>query len=319
MYVTINNYTTNLNKKIFETEFIFIKKINFIFLKIKKIKKNFFINIKQIINFIIFFNIWKKIIFKNNLICFFYIKNIIMNNIDFFFKLNLISKGLEFINKINLTNLFNIAKTILWTNIGFFEIDDFFIFIKKYNILIKNIIIESIDKIPYLTKYIIPNKVRISNSNRIRLGSFISEKVTIMSEGYLNFNTFISKNCMIEGRVSAGVYIGKNTDLGGSCSIMGTLSGGGNIIISIGENCLIGANAGVGISLGDNNIIESGLYITNGIKVFLNINFKKIIIKAKKLSFINNLTFYRNSLNGKIYCCKNNIFTSKTNNNLHIN
>ncbi|AFP83491.1 DapH/DapD/GlmU-related protein [Candidatus Carsonella ruddii] len=319
MYFSINNYTINLKKKIFETEFIFLKKINFTIFKIKKIKKKIFINIKQIIKFVIFYNIWKKLFFKNNIICFFNIKNIIYDNIDFFFKLNLISKGLEFINTLNLTNLFNIAKNIIWTNIGFFEINDFFFFLKKYNIILKNIIIESIDKIPYLTKYIIPNKVRISNSNRIRLGSFISEEVTIMSEGYLNFNTFISKNCMIEGRVSAGVYIGENTDLGGSSSIMGTLSGGGNIIISIGKNCLIGANSGIGISIGNYNIIESGLYITNGTKVFLLIKLKKIIIKAKKLSFINNLTFYRNSLNGKIFCCKNNIFSSKINNILHKN
>ncbi|MBY0585349.1 2,3,4,5-tetrahydropyridine-2,6-dicarboxylate N-succinyltransferase, partial [Candidatus Carsonella ruddii] len=136
-------------------------------------------------------------------------------------------------------------------------------------------------------------------------GSYLSKGVTVMSEGYVNFNTYIGENCMIEGRVSSGVYISNNTDLGGSSSIMGTLSGGGKNIISLGNNCLLGANSGIGFSLGNNCIVEAGLYLTSGMKIFLFIKNNFIIVKAKNLSFVNNLIFYRNSLNGKIECSKN--------------
>ncbi|BFI90837.1 DapH/DapD/GlmU-related protein [Candidatus Carsonella ruddii] len=314
LYLSILNYNTNFNKKIIYCNFLKIKK-NIFFLKIKKKKFKYFLNIKQTIFFFFFLKIWNKIKFKNNLLFLTFIKKEIRSNLDGIFKLYLISKGIIINNVLNLNKIFLKSKNLIWTNIGCFCIKDFL----KLNFNIINLIIESIDKIPYLTKYFIPKNVRLSNSNRIRLGAFISEGTTVMSEGYINFNTFIGNNCMIEGRVSAGVYISSNTDIGGSCSIMGTLSGGGNNIISIGNNCLLGANSGIGISLGNNCIIEAGLYITSGTKISLIFKNKKIIIKAKTLSFLNNLIFYRNSINGKVECCKNYSNFDKINKDLHKN
>ncbi|AFP83872.1 DapH/DapD/GlmU-related protein [Candidatus Carsonella ruddii] len=313
-FITITNYTTNFKKKIINSIFYCVKK-KFFFLKIKKKHYYYFINIKQIIFLLIFFNNWKKFFFKNNLILISFIKYNIISNIDGIFKLYLISRKYIKNNILNLNKIFNYLTNLIWTSIGFFDVKDFY----KFKLNNFKIIIESIDKIPFLIKYIIPNNIRISNTNRVRLGAYISNGVTIMSEGYVNFNTFIGKNCMIEGRVSSGVYISNNTDIGGSSSIMGTLSGGGNNIISIGNNCLLGANSGIGISLGDNCIIEAGLYITSGIKISLILKKKKIIIKAQFLSFLNNLIFYRNSINGKIECCKNNLNLTKINNFLHLN
>ncbi|WMC19881.1 MAG: 2,3,4,5-tetrahydropyridine-2,6-carboxylate N-succinyltransferase [Candidatus Carsonella ruddii] len=313
LYITILNYNTNYNKKIIYCNFLKIKK-NIFILKLKKKKFKSFLNIKQTIFFFFFFKIWFKLKFKNNLLFFTFIKKEIQSNLDGIFKLFLISIKKK-PNILNLNKIFLKLKNLIWTNIGCFDIKDFLTF--KFNKI--NLTIESIDKIPFLTKYFIPKNVRISNINRIRLGCYISKGVTIMSEGYVNFNTYIGKNCMIEGRVSAGVYISNNTDIGGSCSIMGTLSGGGSNIISIGNNCLLGANSGIGISLGNNCIIEAGLYITSGTKVSLILKNHKIIIKAKILSFLNNLIFYRNSINGKIECCKNYFNSEKINKDLHKN
>ncbi|WMC19283.1 MAG: 2,3,4,5-tetrahydropyridine-2,6-carboxylate N-succinyltransferase [Candidatus Carsonella ruddii] len=314
VYLTILNYKTNYKKKIISSIFLKIKK-NIFILKIKKKNFKYFLNIKQTIFFFFFFKIWNKIQFKNNLLFFSFTKNEIKSNLDGIFKLFLISKKKVKNNILNLNKIFLKLKNLIWTNIGCYDINDFLSI--KFNKI--NLIIESIDKIPYLTKYLIPKNIRISNSNRIRLGSFISEGTTVMSEGYINFNTYIGKNCMIEGRVSAGVYISNNTDIGGSCSIMGTLSGGGSNIISIGSNCLLGANSGIGISLGNNCIVEAGLYITSGTKINLILKKKKIIIKAKILSFLNNLIFYRNSINGKVECCKNYFNSVKINKDLHKN
>ncbi|WMC20477.1 MAG: DapH/DapD/GlmU-related protein [Candidatus Carsonella ruddii] len=313
LYLTILNYNTNYNKKIIYCNFLKIKK-NIFILKLKKKNNKLFLNIKQTIFFFFFFKVWNKIKFKNNLLFFTFIKKDIQSNLDGIFKLFLISIKKK-PNILNLNKIFLKLKNLIWTNIGCFDIKDFLIL--KINKI--NLIIESIDKIPFLTKYFIPKNIRISNINRIRLGCFLSEGVTIMSEGYVNFNTYIGKNCMIEGRISAGVYISNNTDIGGSCSIMGTLSGGGSNIISIGNNCLLGANSGVGISLGNNCIIEAGLYITSGTKINLILKNNKIIVKAKILSFLNNLIFYRNSINGKIECCKNYFNSEKINKDLHKN
>ncbi|MFI4883881.1 MAG: DapH/DapD/GlmU-related protein [Candidatus Carsonella ruddii] len=312
LYFSLIEYKNN-NNKILICNFLFIIKKVF-FLKLKK-KKNFFLNIKQIILFLFNNKYWKKINFKNiNLILTIKNKNI-LSNVDAYFKLMLISKKIVKNNYLNLNNLFNKCYNILWTNLGSFDLNYF----NSLKLNKESLIIESIDKIPFLIKFLIPNNIRISNTNRVRLGTYICNGVTVMSEGYINFNTYIGKNSMIEGRISSGVTIKNETDIGGSVSIMGTLSGGGNILISIGNNCLLGANSGLGISIGNNCIIESGLYITSGLKIFLKIKKKYIIIKSKKISFINNLIFYRNSLNGHIECSKNKKKINKININLHKN
>ena len=155
-----------------------------------------------------------------------------------------------------------------------------------------------------MTDYVVPNGVRIADASRLRLGAYVGEGTTVMHEGFVNFNAGTAGPGMIEGRVSAGVFVGKGSDLGGGCSTMGTLSGGGNIVISVCEGCLIGANAGIGIPLGDRNTVESGLYITAGTKVALLDADNKLVkvLKARDLAGQPDLLFRRNSQTGAVEC-----------------
>ena len=219
-----------------------------------------------------------------------------------YLKLHLISYKLFLPNSLNIQNLFDNLENVAWTNQGPIEIDG----IEKEILLAKSsnqsLVIKSVDKFPPLTDYIIPPGVRIADSRRVRLGAYLSEGTTVMHEGFVNFNAGTLGPAMIEGRISAGVIVGKNSDLGGGCSTMGTLSGGNNIKISIGENCLLGANSGLGIPIGDNCVIEAGLYITSGSKVtkFSKNNEPESIVKASELAGENNLLFIRNSQSGAI-------------------
>ena len=219
-----------------------------------------------------------------------------------YLKLHLISYRFVLPNSINLDGLFNALPNVAWTNKGPISIDeiDQELLNSKQN---KNdLFIRSLDKFPQLVDYIIPKNVRIADTSRVRLGAYLSPGTTIMHEGFVNFNAGTLGTAMIEGRISAGVVVGDNSDLGGGCSTMGTLSGGNNIKISIGENCLIGANAGVGIPLGDNCTIEAGLYITAGTKIELYKENGDLdgVFKGSKLSNCSNLVFLRNSQNGKV-------------------
>ncbi|CAA3708670.1 2,3,4,5-tetrahydropyridine-2,6-dicarboxylate N-succinyltransferase [Candidatus Portiera aleyrodidarum] len=235
-----------------------------------------------------------------------------------FLKLHIMSYKLCKPNSINLFGIFNLMKTICWTNIG--PIDSEELLVTKNNSKLNNITITifSIDKFPKLTDYIIPECVRIADTSRIRLGAYLGKGTTIMHEGFCNFNAGTKGPCMIEGRISSGVFIKENSDLGGGSSILGTLSGGGKILISVGKNCLIGANAGCGIPLGNGCIIEAGLYITSSSKIaILDLNNKLLkIVKAKVLSYKNNLLFLRNSITGTIECRRNKKLI-KLNQNLH--
>ena len=218
-----------------------------------------------------------------------------------YLKLHLLSYKLVLPNTINLDGLFKILPNVAWTNIGPVDLEEINSVLAAGKIS-NNIFIRSLDKFPVLTDYIIPKNVRIADASRVRLGAYLGEGTTIMHEGFVNFNAGTLGKAMIEGRISAGVIIGKNSDLGGGCSTMGTLSGGNHIKISVGENCLIGANAGLGIPLGDNCTIEAGLYITAGTKIDLldDHGNSKEILKASDLSKKSNLVFLRNSLNGKV-------------------
>ena len=162
----------------------------------------------------------------------------------------------------------------------------------------------SVDKFPKMTDYVVPSGVRIADAARIRLGAYVGEGTTVMHEGFVNFNGGTEGPGMIEGRVSAGVFVGKGSDLGGGCSTMGTLSGGGNIVIKVGEGCLIGANAGIGIPLGDRNTVESGLYVTAGTKVALLDERNQLVkvVKARELAGQPDLLFRRNSETGAVEC-----------------
>ena len=219
-----------------------------------------------------------------------------------YLKLHLISYRFVLPNSINLDGLFNALPNVAWTNKGPISIDeiDQELLNSKQN---KNdLFIRSLDKFPQLVDYIIPKNVRIADTSRVRLGAYLSPGTTIMHEGFVNFNAGTLGTAMIEGRISAGVVVGDNSDLGGGCSTMGTLSGGNNIKISIGENCLIGANAGVGIPLGDNCTIEAGLYITAGTKIEVHKENGEVdgVLKGSELSNCSNLVFLRNSQNGKV-------------------
>ena len=219
-----------------------------------------------------------------------------------YLKLHLISYRFVLPNSINLDGLFNTLPNVAWTNKGPISIDEIDQKLLKSKQNKNDLFIRSLDKFPQLVDYIIPKNVRIADASRVRLGAYLSPGTTIMHEGFVNFNSGTLGKAMIEGRISAGVVVGNNSDLGGGCSTMGTLSGGNNIKISIGENCLIGANAGVGIPLGDNCTIEAGLYITAGTKIEVYKQNGDIdgVFKGSELSNCSNLVFLRNSQTGKV-------------------
>ena len=158
-------------------------------------------------------------------------------------------------------------------------------------------IVYGVDKFPRMVDYVIPEGVRIADGDRVRLGAYLSAGTTVMHEGFINFNAGTLGKSMVEGRISAGVVIGDGSDIGGGASIMGTLSGGGKEVISVGQRTLLGANSGIGISLGDDCIVEAGIYITAGSKISLP---DGKIVKAKELSGANNLLFRRNSQSGSL-------------------
>ena len=236
-----------------------------------------------------------------------------------YLKLHLISYKFVTPNSINLDGLFGVLPNVAWTNQGPIAINEIDERLSKSKLEDGNLFIRSLDKFPCLTDYIIPKNVRIADASRVRLGAYLSSGTTIMHEGFVNFNAGTLGKAMIEGRISAGVIIGNNSDLGGGCSTMGTLSGGNDIKISVGKNCLLGANSGLGIPLGDNCIVEAGLYITAGTKIeLLDDEGSKGVMKGSELSNYSNLVFIRNSLNGKVIA-KPNKLSVELNSELHSN
>ena len=220
-----------------------------------------------------------------------------------YLKLHLISHKFFKPNTLNLDGLFENLPNVAWTNVGPIAIEDINDAITNSKLNSDNpIYIRSLDKFPSLTDYIVPKNVRIADASRVRLGAYLSEGTTVMHEGFVNFNAGTLGNAMIEGRISAGVVVGNNSDLGGGCSTMGTLSGGNNVKISLGENCLLGANSGLGIPLGDNCTVEAGLYVTAGSKI----EYEGNVVKGIDLAFKNDLLFLRHSQNGKVIAKPNN-------------
>ena len=221
-----------------------------------------------------------------------------------FLKLHLLSHRLVIPHKLNLDGIFGILKNLAWTSLGAVDLED----LPKKQLQAKvdgeSLEVYSVDKFPKMTSYVVPSGVRIADTARIRLGAYIGEGTTVMHEGFVNFNAGTEGTAMIEGRISAGVVVGENSDLGGGCSTMGTLSGGGTEIISVGENCLIGANAGIGFPLADGCVVEAGLYVTAGTKINLFDDNGELIktAKAREISEIKNLLFRRNSLSGAVEC-----------------
>ncbi|MWV17692.1 2,3,4,5-tetrahydropyridine-2,6-dicarboxylate N-succinyltransferase [Pseudomonas sp. L-22-4S-12] len=224
-----------------------------------------------------------------------------------YLKLHLLSHRLVKPHGLNLTGIFPLLPNVAWTSQGAVDLAELAELQLEARLKGELLEVFSVDKFPKMTDYVVPAGVRIADSARVRLGAYIGEGTTVMHEGFVNFNAGTAGPGMIEGRVSAGVFVGKGSDLGGGCSTMGTLSGGGNIIISVGEGCLIGANAGIGIPLGDRSTVESGLYITAGTKVALldDANNLVKVIKARELAGQADLLFRRNSQTGAVECKTN--------------
>jgi 2,3,4,5-tetrahydropyridine-2-carboxylate N-succinyltransferase len=224
-----------------------------------------------------------------------------------YLKLHLLSYRLVKPNEMNLDGIFGILQNVVWTSEGPFSIADF----KKTQLEVRkenrHILVHSVDKFPRMTDYVTLSDVRIADANRVRLGAYLGSGTTIMHEGFVNFNAGSLGEAMIEGRISQGVVIGDKTDIGGGASTMGTLSGGNDVRISLGKNCLLGANSGLGIPLGDRCTVEAGLYLTASSKVEV-IDDKGEIsetVKASELASKSDLLFIRNSLTGSIQCRPN--------------
>ncbi|WP_417355823.1 2,3,4,5-tetrahydropyridine-2,6-dicarboxylate N-succinyltransferase [Gallaecimonas pentaromativorans] len=221
---------------------------------------------------------------------------------EVYLKLQLLSQRLVKPHGINLTGMFGLLPNVAWTNEGAIALGELPMRQLKARAEGRVLDVQSVDKFPKMTNYVVPAGIRIGDASRVRLGAHLAEGTTIMHEGFVNFNAGTLGTSMVEGRISAGVVVGNGSDLGGGCSTMGTLSGGNNVVISVGEGCLIGANAGLGIPLGDRCTVEAGLYVTGGSKVVvLDENGQEVeTVKASALAGKPDLLFRRNSQNGRI-------------------
>jgi len=216
---------------------------------------------------------------------------------DAYLRLQLLSHRLIKPRGLNLDGVFSILPNVVWTSAGACAVEGFEQIRPQLQSKYGNLVVYAVDKFPRMIDYVIPEGVRIADGDRVRLGAYLSSGTTVMHEGFVNFNAGTLGKSMVEGRISAGVVVGDGSDIGGGASIMGTLSGGGKEVISIGQRTLLGANSGVGISLGDDCVVEAGVYITAGSKITLP---DGKIVKAKELSGANNLLFRRNSQSGAL-------------------
>ncbi len=217
---------------------------------------------------------------------------------DAYLRLHLLSHRLARPNDINLDGLFGVLSNVVWTSAGPCAVDDF----EQTRLRLKidgSLHVYGVDKFPRMTDYVVPTGVRIADADRVRLGAHLASGTTVMHEGFCNFNAGTLGTSMVEGRIVQGVLVGADSDIGGGASIMGTLSGGGTERVSIGERCLVGAQAGVGISLGDDCVVEAGLYVTAGTKVTLD---DDSVVKARELSGRSSMLFLRDSTTGVVRC-----------------
>jgi 2,3,4,5-tetrahydropyridine-2-carboxylate N-succinyltransferase len=214
---------------------------------------------------------------------------------DAYLRLHLLSHRLVKPHGQSLDGIFGLLANVVWTSVGPCAVEGFELTRARLKAKHGSVTVYSVDKFPRMVDYVIPSGVRIADADRVRLGAHLASGTTVMHEGFVNFNAGTLGASMVEGRISAGVVVGDGTDVGGGASIMGTLSGGGKEVIAIGEKCLLGANSGLGISLGNNCVIEAGTYITAAAKVTLP---DGEVVKAGTLSGANDLLFRRNSLTG---------------------
>ncbi|HWB36875.1 MAG TPA: 2,3,4,5-tetrahydropyridine-2,6-dicarboxylate N-succinyltransferase [Rugosimonospora sp.] len=216
---------------------------------------------------------------------------------DVYLRLHLLSHRLVAPHTVNLTGIFGLLANVAWTSAGPVlpeQVDELRLLVRAGGGVLN---VFGIDKFPRMVDYVTPAGVRIADADRVRLGAHLAAGTTVMHEGFVNYNAGTLGTSMVEGRISAGVVVGDGSDVGGGASIMGTLSGGGKEVISIGERCLIGANAGIGISLGDDCVVEAGCYVTAGSKITLP---DGLVVKASSLSGSDGLLFLRNSVTGAL-------------------
>jgi len=216
---------------------------------------------------------------------------------DAYLRLHLLSHRLVKPHGQNLDGIFGRLSNVVWTSLGPCAVSGFEQTQLRARAAGLHLAVSSVDKFPRMTDYVVPSGVRIGDADRVRLGAYLAAGTTVMHEGFVNFNAGTLGTSMVEGRISAGVVVGDGSDIGGGASVMGTLSGGGATVISIGERCLVGANAGIGISLGDDCVVEAGCYVTAGTKATLP---DGRVVKAAELSGANGLQLWRNSVTGAV-------------------
>ena len=216
---------------------------------------------------------------------------------DAYLRLHLLSHRLAAPRTINLEGIFGTLPNVVWTSVGPCAVEGFESVRSRLRGAYGHLTVFGVDKFPRMVDYVLPSGVRIADADRVRLGAHLAPGTTVMHEGFVNYNAGTLGTSMVEGRISSGVVVGRDSDVGGGASIMGTLSGGGKQVISIGERCLLGANAGIGIALGDDCVVEAGLYVTAATKVTLP---GGNVVKALTLSGENGLLYIRNSVTGTI-------------------
>ncbi len=220
-----------------------------------------------------------------------------MDALDVWLRLHLLSARLARPRSINIDGIFGLLSNVVWTTIGPCAVEDFEATRLRARAAGHFIQVYGVDKFPRMTDYVVPSGVRIADADRVRLGAHLASGTTVMHEGFVTYTAGTLGTSMVEGRISAGVVVGDGSDLGGGASIMGTLSGGGQVVISIGERCLLGANSGVGISLGDDCVVAAGCYVTAGTKITLPDN---SVVKAVELSGQSGWQYWDNSLTGRV-------------------
>ena len=219
---------------------------------------------------------------------------------DAWLRLHLLSSRLVQPHGLSMNGVFGLLANVVWTSEGPCAVEGFELTRARLKAAGKNVAVYGVDKFPRMVDYVVPSGVRIADADRVRLGAHLASGTTVMHEGFVNFNAGTLGTSMVEGRISAGVVVGDGSDIGGGASIMGTLSGGGKEVISVGERCLLGANAGIGISLGDDCVVEAGTYVTAGTKVTVVEESGTRVVKAAELSGAKNVLFRRNSVSGAI-------------------
>jgi 2,3,4,5-tetrahydropyridine-2,6-dicarboxylate N-succinyltransferase len=235
---------------------------------------------------------------------------------DVWLRLHLLSLRLVPPHGQNLDGIFDLLTNVAWTTLGPCSLDEFEGTRLRAQLAGRPIQVYGVDKFPRMTDYVVPSGVRIADADRVRLGAHLASGTTVMHEGFVNYNAGTLGTSMVEGRISAGVVVGAGSDVGGGASVMGTLSGGGQEVISIGRRCLLGANAGLGISLGDDCVVAAGCYVTAGTKLTLP---DGTVVKARELSGGSGWQFWQNSVTGAIEASRRAGPGAELNTSLHSN